>query len=61
MGQQEIYDFLKLNKHRSFTTWEIAKKMDVALASASHALYVLQMKGDIKKFDVRPMQYRYEK
>jgi Mn-dependent DtxR family transcriptional regulator len=45
MGQQEVYDFLKGNRERWFTSKEIAKKLDVSLGSVTMSLKKLRQSG----------------
>lgn len=38
MGQQEVYDFLRKNKLKWFSSKDIAKKLDVSVGSVTNSL-----------------------
>ncbi len=60
MGQQEVYDFLKKNKRRWFTSKEITQELDSSLSSITTTLKKLRQYGaiDHKLVDFRLTDYR---
>tara|TARA_Y100000310_G_scaffold276920_1_gene294414 strand:+ start:346 stop:540 length:195 start_codon:yes stop_codon:yes gene_type:complete len=42
MGQQEVYNFLKENKKKWFTSKEISKKLKVSIGSVTNCLKKLR-------------------
>lgn len=47
MGQQEVYDFLKKNKSRWFTSKEIKQKLNVSLGSVTNNLAKLRRRKEV--------------
>ena len=45
MGQQEVYDFLKKNKTRWFTSKQIMEKLNISLGSITMSLKNLRQSG----------------
>ncbi len=64
MGQQEVYDFLKGNKRKWFTSKEISGELDISLGSITTSLKKLRQ---CKMIDWRNagkrnlFQYRFKK
>ncbi len=48
MGQQEVYDFLKKNKRKWFTSKEIAEGLLVSIGSVTNNLKKLRKTNSIK-------------
>ena len=48
MGQQEIYDFLKKNKRKWYTSREISEKLKVSIGSVTNALKKLRRSRTIQ-------------
>ncbi|MBD3354981.1 hypothetical protein GF361_03270 [Candidatus Woesearchaeota archaeon] len=44
MGQQDIYDFLKGNKRKWFTSKEISNKLEVSIGSVTNCLRKLRIR-----------------
>ncbi len=64
MGQQEVYDFLKCNKRRWYTSKEISGKLDISLGSITTSLKKLRQCKlvDYKSAGKRNLfQYRFKK
>jgi len=47
MGQQDIYDFLKGNKRKWFTSKEISKELDVSIGSVTNCLRKLRLSRSV--------------
>jgi predicted transcriptional regulator len=47
MGQQEVYDFLKKNKGKWWTSKEIANKIDASVGSVTTTLTKLRKIDDV--------------
>ena len=47
MGQQDIYDFLKENKVKWFTSKTISGKLDVSIGSVTNCLRKLRMSKSV--------------
>lgn len=61
MGQQEIYDFLKKNQKRWFTSAEISKKLKVSIGSVTNCLRKLRQSKTIRfKNSDRKNQFEYK-
>ena len=45
MGQQEVYDFLRKNKSKWFTSKEITKMLKISLGSVTTSLKKLRQTG----------------
>jgi len=64
MGQQEVYDFLKGNKRKWFTSKEISGELDISLGSITTSLKKLRQCKlvDWKNAGKRNLfQYRFKK
>ncbi|MCM2326094.1 MAG: hypothetical protein NDI94_06525 [Candidatus Woesearchaeota archaeon] len=48
MGQQEVYDFLKKNKTRWWSSKDIAEKLDASIGSVTTTLTKLRKRNDVK-------------
>jgi len=48
MGQQEVYDFLRKNKNRWFTSRDISEALDVSIGSVTMSLKKLRKTNIIK-------------
>ena len=60
MGQQEVYDFLKENKHEWFTSKEITKQLNISLGSVTMSLKKLRQSGILHhKFTGERNSYQY--
>lgn len=59
MGQQEIYDFLKANKTRWYTSKEISKKLKVSIGSVTNALKKLRNSRTVQ-FSTTDNKNQYE-
>jgi Mn-dependent DtxR family transcriptional regulator len=62
MGQQEVYEFLKKNKRKWFTSKEIAKGLNVSLGSVTNNLKKLRSSKEIlyKESSKRKNMYWYK-
>lgn len=47
MGQQEVYNFLKKNKGKWWSSKDIAKSMDASLGSVTTTLTKLRKRDDV--------------
>ena len=60
MGQQEVYDFLKKEKNKWFTSKEIAKKLKISLGSVTMSLKKLRQSEILHhKFAGERNSYQY--
>ena len=48
MGQQEVYDFLKMNKNKWFTSRDISEALGVSIGSVTMSLKKLRKTNIIK-------------
>ena len=62
MGQQEIYDFLKKNKRKWYTSREISDKLKVSIGSVTNALKKLRYSGllHFKRDDLKRNAFLYK-
>lgn len=62
MGQQEVYNFLKKNRSKWFTSKEIASGLDVSLGSVTNNLKKLRQSKEImfKESPERKNMYLYK-
>ncbi len=47
MGQQEVYDFLKKNKNKWWTSKQISEKIDASIGSVTTTLTKLRKRKDV--------------
>lgn len=47
MGQQEVYDFLKKNKEKWWTSKQISEKIDASIGSVTTTLTKLRKRKDV--------------
>ena len=61
MGQQDIYDFLKKNKNKWFTSKQIAEHMDYGKGSVTMNLYKLRKTNmvEARLLEKRGYEYKY--
>lgn len=60
MGQQEVYDFLKRNKDRWFSSKEISKRSKVSIGSVTNCLKKLRESKSISFREAkRKNQFEY--
>lgn len=61
MGQQEVYDFLRKNKGKWFTSKEISKALGISIGSITACLKKLR-KTDTIKYETtgNRNEYRYQ-
>ena len=61
MGQQEIYDFLKKNKRKWFTSRDISDKLKVSIGSVTNCLKKLRQSRSIQfRTSKRKNQFEYK-
>jgi len=60
MGQQEVYDFLKKNKGKWFTSKEITESVKISLGSVTTSLKKLRQTGILySRFTGKRHLYQY--
>lgn len=62
MGQQEVYDFLKKNKGKWWTSKETAEQLDASIGSVTTTLTKLRKRDDVlfKMSKDKPNMYLYK-
>ncbi|MBN2422564.1 HTH domain-containing protein [Candidatus Woesearchaeota archaeon] len=61
MGQQEVYDFLKNNKRKWFTSKDIARGLKVSIGSVTNNLKKLRKSTSVKfKFSNNKYYYMFK-
>lgn len=66
MGQQEVFDFMKKNNGKWFTSREIAEKLKIGIGSVQNSLRKLRRDKSIyyrriNKKSIELFEYRYNK
>jgi len=68
MGQQEVYDFLRKNKKKWYSSKDIAQKLDVSVGSVTNSLRRLreskQVLYKVNKRDIsnrKVFEYKFKK
>jgi transcription initiation factor IIE alpha subunit len=59
MGQQDIYDFLKKNKRRWFTSKELSKKLGISIGSVTMSLKKLRESKSVKFQTTKRNMFKY--
>jgi len=62
MGQQEVYDFLKKNKNKWWTSKQISEKIDASIGSVTTTLTKLRKRkdGNYKMSKEKTNMYLYQ-
>ena len=61
MGQQEVYNYLKANKRKWFTSKEISKGLKVSIGSVTNCLKKLRQNNAINHGETkRKNQFKYK-
>lgn len=59
MGQQDIYDFLKRNPARWFTSKELSEKLKISIGSVTMSLKKLRESRSVKFKQTKRNTYQY--
>lgn len=59
MGQQEVYDFMKKNKGKWFTSRQISEKLDISMGSVTMSLKKLR-KSNMIQYRITSKKNMYE-